>query len=159
GELRTEAIAALALPDVEVLREWEGWTVGTVIPEFDGKLERYARLATDGTVSLRRVSDDTEIARWQERTEGPWLASDSELRFSPEGGFLCIRHSAAGRLTVRRLDGPEPVLCYQGTRAPPGWAMDFSPDSKRLVYLQPDTRIAVVDLTSGQNRYLPPTGA
>ncbi len=158
-ELRTEAIAALALPDVEVLRGWEGLPSGTVSEDFDGNLERYARLATDGTVSVRRVSDDAEIARWQEPTEGAWPHDESNLRFSPDGRFLCIRHSSSGRLTVRRLDGPEPVLCYQGTRVCGSWAMDFSPDGERLAYLQTDTRIAIVDLTTGKVRSLPPTGA
>jgi WD40 repeat protein len=38
--------------------------------------------------------------------------------------------------------------------------MDFSPDSKKLAYIQTDSRIAVVDLASGQVRYLePPTRA
>jgi tRNA A-37 threonylcarbamoyl transferase component Bud32 len=159
-ELRTEAIAALALPDVEVLQEREGWPAGTVGLDFDGNLERYARLATDGTVSVRRVSDDAEVARWQEQTEGAWPESESNLRFSPDGRFLCIRHSASGRLTVRRLDGPEPSICYQGTKANGDWAMDFSPDGKQLAYeLRNDTRIAVVDLASEEVRYLPPTGA
>jgi WD40 repeat protein len=156
--LRTEAIAALALPDVEVLQEWEGKPAGTVNLDFDGNLERYARLATDGKASVRRVSDDVEIARWKEPTEGAWPYCESDLRFSPDGRFLCIRHDPSGRLTVRRLGGPEPIICYQGTKARPGWAMDFSPDSKRLAYHQTDTRIAVVDLTSGKVRYLPTGG-
>jgi hypothetical protein len=151
--LRTEAIAALALPDVEVVREWEGWPAGTVGPEFDDNLERYALLATDGTMSVRRVSDDSEIARWQEGTV-------SQLRFSPDGRFLCVCHSPSGRLTVRRLDVPEPIICHQETKARNGEAMEFSPDSKRLAYfLRTDTRVAVVDLASKQVRYLPPTGA
>jgi serine/threonine protein kinase/WD40 repeat protein len=158
-ELRTEAIAALAVPDVEVLQEWEGWPAGTVNLDLDGNLERYARLATDGTVSVRRASDDTEIARLQEKTGGDWPHDESDLRFSPDGLFLCVRHLSSGRLTVRRLDGPEPVLCYQGTKAGHGYAMDFSPDGKLLAYFQTDTRIVVVDLTSGQVRSLPPTEA
>jgi serine/threonine protein kinase/WD40 repeat protein len=158
--LRTEAIAALALPDVEVLREWEGLPAGTasIGLDFDGNLERYSRLAADGTVSVRRVRDDAEIARWQEQTEGVWPLDESNLRFSPDGRFLCIRHSASGRLTVRRLDGPEPTLFHRGTKACTSWAMDFSPDIKRLAYLQRDTRIVVVNLTSGQVHSLPPTG-
>ena len=118
--LRTEAIAALALPDVEVLQEWEGKPAGTVNLDFDGNLERYARLATDGKASVRRVSDDVEIARWKEPTEGAWPYCESDLRFSPDGRFLCIRHDPSGRLTVRRLGGPEPIICYQGTKARPG---------------------------------------
>jgi serine/threonine protein kinase/WD40 repeat protein/tetratricopeptide (TPR) repeat protein len=158
-ELRTEAIAALALPDVEVLREWEGLPAGNAGLDFDGNLDRYARLSTDGTVSVLRVSDDAEIARWQEQTEGDWPHSESNLRFSPDGRLLCIRHGSSGRLTVHRLDGPEPVLCYQGTKASSGWAMDFSPDGKRLAYLRTDTSIAVVDLASRHVRSLPPTEA
>jgi WD40 repeat protein len=159
-ELRTEAIAAMALPDVEVLQEWEGCPTGTVGLDFDGNLERYAHLMKDGTVSVRRVSDDAEIARWQEPTEGDWPENESNLRFSPDGRFLCVRHVTSGRLTVRQLDGPEPVPCYKEAKGVAGsWAMDFSPDSKRLVYLLTDSRIAVVDLTSGKADYLPATGA
>src|SRR5262249_25949742 len=147
-KLRKEAIAALALPDLEVLREWKGYPAGTVGLDFDGNLERYARLAADGTVSVRRVSDDSEIARWREPTEGAWAESESNLRFSPDGRFLCIRHPDSGRLRVERLDGPGRVLCYdsakEGAKAIGSRAMDFSPDNERLTYILTDTRIAVV---------------
>jgi serine/threonine protein kinase/WD40 repeat protein len=158
NELRTEAIAALALPDVEMVHEWAGMPANTVGLAFDGNLERYAWLATDGTVSLRRVSDDTEIYRWHEPAEGVWLENESNLRFSLDGRFLSIRHPASGRLVVLQLAGSEPVRCFSGTQAQGRWAMDFSPDSKWFAYLLTDTRIAVVDLTSGQVHYLPPTG-
>jgi serine/threonine protein kinase/WD40 repeat protein/tetratricopeptide (TPR) repeat protein len=159
-ELRTEAIAALALPDLEVVREWEGYPAGSVGLAFDGNLERYARLMKDGTVSVRRVSDDTEIARWQEPTEGDWPESDSNLHFSPDGRFLCIFHRISARLTVRRLDGSEPAVWYRGTQVADGAKpMDFSPDNQRLVYLLTDTRIAVVDLASRQVHRLQPTGS
>jgi serine/threonine protein kinase/WD40 repeat protein len=158
-ELRTEAITALALPDLEVLQEWEGNPAGTVGLDFDGNLERYARLAKDGTVSIRRVSDDAEIACWQEPTEGAWPGAVPNLRFSSDGRFLCVRHPTSGRLTVRRLDSPEPVVCYEGTKAEGGWGMDFSPDNKTLAYPLTGSRIAVVDLASGQPRYLSTNGA
>jgi WD40 repeat protein/tetratricopeptide (TPR) repeat protein len=159
-ELRTEAIAALALPDLEVLQEWEGYPAGSVGLDFDGNLERYARLATDGTVSVCRVSDDAVIARWREPTEGAWPDAESNLRFSPDSRFLCIFHRTSGRLTVRRLDDTESAVWHRGTHVPDRCAMDFSPDSKRLAYLRTDTRIAVVDLTSRQvHHYLRPTEA
>jgi serine/threonine protein kinase/WD40 repeat protein len=160
-ELRTEAIAALALPDVELLREWEGCPPGTVGLDFDGNLERYARLAKDGTISVRRVRDDAEIARWREPAEGDW-PGESNLRLSHDGRFVCFRHPTSGRLTVRRLDGSQPALCYQSPKddkTDTGKPMDFSPDGKLLAYILADARIAVVDLASGQARYLPPTGA
>jgi serine/threonine protein kinase/WD40 repeat protein/tetratricopeptide (TPR) repeat protein len=158
-ELRTEAIAALALPDLESLQEWEGFPANAISLDFDGNLERYARLATDGTVSVRRVSDDAEVAHWQELTEGAWPASESNLRFSLDGRLLCSRHATSGRLVVHRLEGSAPVICYSGSKAQRGYAMDFSPDSNRLAYLLTDSRIGIVDLTTGDVRYLPPTGA
>jgi serine/threonine protein kinase/WD40 repeat protein len=155
-ELRTEAIAALALPDLEVLKEWEGYPAGSVGLAFDGNLERYARLAADGTVSVRRISDDAEIFHWKEPA---WSSKEPISRFSPDGHFLCIRDQSTARITVRRLDGPQPVVCHEETKAAHGWGIDFSSDSKRLAYYLTDTRIAIVDLASGQVRYLPPTGA
>jgi serine/threonine protein kinase/WD40 repeat protein/Tfp pilus assembly protein PilF len=160
-ELRTEAIAALALPDLE--RVGEGVTLpgtfGGVGRHFDGNLEHYAWLAIDGTVTVWRVSDGREIAHWQERTEGPWPESPMNLRLSSDGRLVCIRHPGSGRLVVRRLDGAEPILCYEKADARSSWAMDFSRDNKRLAYILTDTRIAFVDLASGQVRYLPRTGA
>jgi WD40 repeat protein len=158
-ELRTEAIAALALPDLELLREWDGLSANHVGLDFDGHLELYACLARDGTVSVRRVSDDAEIARWHEPTEGPWPGGESTLRFSPDGRWLAIRHPGTGRIRVRRVAAAEPALSYPGTRAAVLGAMDFSPDSKRLAHVRGDGGITVVDLTSGQTVELPPTGA
>jgi WD40 repeat protein len=158
-ELRTEAIAALALPDLELLQEWDGCPASTIGIEFDDMLDRYARLTRDGTVSVRRVSDDAEIARWREPTEGAWPEAEPNLRISPDGRYVCTRHRTSRRLAVRRLDGPEPTICHEGADTADGWSMAFSPDSQRLAYVLADTRIAIVDLSSGQVRYLPPTGA
>jgi serine/threonine protein kinase/WD40 repeat protein len=159
GELRTEAIAALALPDLELVQEWR-IPANAIGLDLDRDLERYALLATDGTVHVRRLSDDAEIAHWQEPTNGAaWPGGEGSFRLSPDGRFVCIRHSTLHRLIVRKVDGPEPVICHKGDNVRDGWAMSFSPDSKRLAYLLNDNRVAVVDLASGQVRYLPGTGA
>jgi serine/threonine protein kinase/WD40 repeat protein len=154
GELRTAAIAALALPDLELLREWEGFPAGSRDLAFDHNLERYARLAANGAVTVYQVSDDAPIAHWQESTE-TWPDQESYLRFSPDGRFLCTRHATTRRLTVRRLDGPEPPVFYEGPNPATGWVMDFSPDNKRLAYIQSDNRIAMVDLASRKVHYVP----
>ncbi len=52
-ELRNEAIAALALPDLRVAKEWETPDGSWVF--FDAKLERYARSNRQGTVQVRRA--------------------------------------------------------------------------------------------------------
>jgi WD40 repeat protein len=157
-ELRTEAIAALALPDLEILQEWEGLPTNVICWDFDANLGHYAWLATDGTVSVRRVSDNAEIYHWQERTQGAWSQDGSSLRFSPDGRYLGIWHSTSGRVIVRQLDGPEPPVCHEGNKAGAGLA-DFSPDSKWLAYCLVDSRIAIVDLASREVLKLPPTGA
>src|SRR5262249_55918733 len=47
-ELRNEVIACLALPDVRVAKEWDGWPEGSTHVDFDEKLERYARVDRQG---------------------------------------------------------------------------------------------------------------
>jgi serine/threonine protein kinase/WD40 repeat protein len=165
AELQTEAIAALALPDLEVQRAWEGNPAGNIGLDFDSTLTQYARLGTDGTVTVRRVHDDEVIACWQEPLPGPWKYEEGNLCFSPDGRYLCVRHLTAGRLLVRRLEGKEGILCHES----PADAevrrykdMDFSPDSQRLIYVLKDaagSRLAVVDLPSGQVRSLQGSGA
>jgi WD40 repeat protein len=160
-ELRTEAIAAFALPDLEVLGQWDGCVLADAV-SFDGRLERYARLERHGRVSVRRVSDSAEIAGCQEEVEWPWPHDARNLRLSPDGRCVCTYNHRTGRLTVRRLDGPQAVLCHEVSNScsRSAWLpMDFSPDSKRLAYITADTRIAVVDLASGQTCHLPPTQA
>jgi serine/threonine protein kinase len=61
--LRSEAMTALALPDLRIERRWPGWPPGTNGIAFDSRYERYARHSRDGTLSLRRVDDDREPAR------------------------------------------------------------------------------------------------
>jgi serine/threonine protein kinase/WD40 repeat protein len=157
-ELRTEAVAALALPDIEIEREWQGgFTPGVVSLAFDGNLEKYARLAEDGSVTVRQVSDDSLVARWKEATAGAWPHEEGNLQFSPDGRYLAVRHPGSNRLVVRRLDSPEPAVCYRGENAT-AEGVDFTPDGTQLIHVMTDTRIAVVALASGETRYLPPTG-
>src|SRR5947209_9867127 len=53
-EIRTEASAALALPDVEVAHEWPGWPAGPLALDFDDSLERFVRLDQQGGVAVCR---------------------------------------------------------------------------------------------------------
>src|SRR5262249_22110288 len=57
-KLRSEAASSLALADMRVVHEWQGWPDGTFSIAFDGALERYARVDTNQRVSIRRVADD-----------------------------------------------------------------------------------------------------
>src|SRR5205085_760030 len=51
AELRNEALACLALPDLEVAREWQD-RPGTQRITLDRAFERYARADGDGNVSV-----------------------------------------------------------------------------------------------------------
>jgi serine/threonine protein kinase/WD40 repeat protein len=62
-ELRDLAVAALALPDMHRVKEWEGWPEGSRGVAFDDRLERYARIDAGGNITVRRLADDAEIAR------------------------------------------------------------------------------------------------
>jgi WD40 repeat protein len=150
------------LPDIEVEREWQGGVTSAHMGwAFDGKMERYARLGVDGTVTVRQIADDTLVAQWKEITEGPWPYLERNLAFSPDGRYLCVYHKGSRRLVVRRLDGQGPEICYRDEEVSADYelSVDFTLDSTSLAYIKRDTRIAVADLTTGHARHLPPAGA
>jgi serine/threonine protein kinase len=127
-QLRTEAIAALCLPDLEVDREWPldltRATAFTIVDNF----ERYAWADKDGNVTVRRLADHAELCRLE--GEGPLGFTDT-LRFSPDGRFLVqhCRTAAGWRARLWKLDGAEPTVVLS---AAPSGAWDFSPDSRQV---------------------------
>src|SRR5262249_42824089 len=68
--LRTEAIGALARPDVEIAQEWDGFPEGALSLAFDADLQRLARLNRDGTVTICRRSENGERVIAQLRAHG-----------------------------------------------------------------------------------------
>jgi eukaryotic-like serine/threonine-protein kinase len=158
AELRTEAIAALALQDIEVEPTWPGGlTPGIVAVAVDRNLKYCARLAEDGAVTVFRVGDNHEVAGWHVPAPQPRRTSVASLRFSQDGRYVCIWNSDLRQLSVRRWGSAEPVLNYQFNDAGYGDAVCFAPDNTRLIYVaSPDARISVVDLATGRARQLPP---
>jgi serine/threonine protein kinase/WD40 repeat protein len=155
-ELRTEAIAALAVADLEPIQEWQAFPAGVLSGGFDDPLFCGARLSADGTLSLRRLSDDVELARWSVTAGGDWPAAGSFLRLSPGGRFVCLRRERPGRLVVWRLDGPAPAVCYQDRC---GRCPVIFTDGRRMAYLRDDNQVAVADLVAKETRYVPVAGA
>lgn len=149
-ELRTEALAALCLPDLEVVQEWDGFPVGTSALSFDADCQRYARSDRDGNVTIRRVADDTILATL------PGIGgvdSYGGLEFSPDGRFvyqLCEieppRRRWRGRLW--KLDGAEPtLLSLDGGDHSRG---TFEPSGRRCALAYPDQTVRVFDLDTGR---------
>src|SRR5262249_33734612 len=75
-DMRAEAIAAMALPDIRLGHEWEGNPAGTIGRAFDSTYERYALSTKDGEVTVRRVADNRVLRRLVATSiEGPnWQA-------------------------------------------------------------------------------------
>jgi serine/threonine protein kinase/WD40 repeat protein len=142
--LRNEAIAALALPDLRVAKEWpeaSGYMV-----HFDAKFERYARTDRHGNVQVRRADDAKVIYRLA--GVGP---GEANPMLSPDGSYLSVW--AAGRVHIWKLAGaePPPVLNIPALGPP-----SFSPDSRQLAVQESDGTIGVFDLaTSARVRQLP----
>ena len=70
-------------------------------------MTRYALRFKDGTIRVRRVADDEEVARFHARGD-----RDVEVfGFSPDGRYLATNHYPGYALTVwdiaRRADRPE----------------------------------------------------
>ena len=145
-ELRNAAIAALGLPDFEIEKEWDGWPEGSPGLDFDAKLERYARSNKDGTVSIRRLSDDRELFALAS------MGQPASMRFSPSGRHLvvCSGSQAAGPLKVWELGGLEPRCIHEGASLNSAF-IDFSPHHGQLAYETPN-QLTIVDLATGQKQ-------
>jgi serine/threonine protein kinase/WD40 repeat protein len=149
-DLRAEAIGALALPDLEVAREWDGWPVDTVGLDFDDSLARYVRLDKQGGVAVCRLTDRGEevIARIPGHGEpmfrGPWLSRD--------GRYVLVGHGAAreggptAAFRVWKVDGPEPELILDEKKTVYEFAVAFRPGGRHLAVGHADKSVSVYDL-------------
>jgi serine/threonine protein kinase/WD40 repeat protein len=138
AELRNEAIACLALPDLRVAQEWPSPPYGSYHLAFDEKLQRYARDDLHGTISLRQVADDAEICHFPSGVGETWLG------FSFDGQFLAAWDS--NRVKLWKLASPEPKLIWEEADSLHG---AFSPDSRLFAIGHMDGSIGVLDLRSG----------
>jgi serine/threonine protein kinase/WD40 repeat protein len=143
-ELRNEAIAALALPDQRVAKEWP--EVSAYKVHFDAKFERYARTDLQGNVQVRRADDGKEICRLA--SIGP---GESNPLLSPDGTYLSVW--GAGRVIVWKLVEANSKLVLN---LPALGDPSFSPDGRQLAVQESDGFIGLFDLaTSTRVRQLP----
>jgi serine/threonine protein kinase/WD40 repeat protein len=139
GELRNEAASALALPDVEVVREWEDFDLETSDLRFDRTLTTYVRTDWRGKVTVRRVADDALIAQL------PGSGSPADVRMSPDGRFLAVHDLGTMRLKAERLIGSNFQAVHE-LKQVTQWGVEFSPDSQHLICSHQDNRISLLEL-------------
>jgi serine/threonine protein kinase/WD40 repeat protein len=141
-ELRDEAVACLALPDLDVVQEFD-WPTASDLLDVDPLFRHYARSDVHGNISIRRLKDDIEVGQIPGEGKRVWL------QFSPNGRYLAIQdQSTEGEpLIVWRLDGEEPAAALRVSNA---WGYSFSSENGRIAIghaSQP--LIRVYDLDSG----------
>jgi eukaryotic-like serine/threonine-protein kinase len=118
-ELRNEAIACLALTDLQLAKSWEGYPKGSTTLVFDRRFERYARSDSQGNITVRRVVDDVELLK----LPGPGRHAYN-LCFSPNGQFLAAAHHDKGPSVTWDLGSGK--LFHEG------YAI-FSPDTRHFM--------------------------
>src|SRR5262249_38771122 len=130
-QLRNEAIACLALPDLRRVREWDGFPDGSQHVAFDGSLRHYARTDREGTCHVHRVADAAEIARLPGLPRNEvWPA------LSPDGRFVGLHFTPVGLLRLWRLDGAQPQLLLNERLVVSAWG--FSPRGDTFVIGSPE---------------------
>lgn len=143
-EVRDEAIACMALPDLRVARQWPLSPRGAVA--IDPLYERYAVFDDAGNISLRQIADGAEICRLPGDGNPAWV-----VFFSPNGRYLAAKHHPAGRdlpnrFVVWNLERGEVLLTAPSGL--PNAAADFSPDSRYLAVAQEQSQIVLYDLAT-----------
>ncbi|MFO0849863.1 MAG: protein kinase [Gemmataceae bacterium] len=133
---RDVAAAALALPDLEVVKEWDGFPRDTNFIAVDAALERYARASADGAVCIRRVADDAVLYSL------PPTGRKATVALSDSGRVLVVCDDglpeADRRGRVYSLGGSEPVRIHE-TAMLYGRNAFVTPDDRRVVFANAGT--------------------
>jgi serine/threonine protein kinase/WD40 repeat protein len=137
-ELRNEAIACMALRDLQVAKHWEGWSHVAQGANFDEKLERYVRGDRTGQIRVCSVTDGGAEIR---------AMSGSGATLSPNGRFLAA-HKAADNWGIWDLESPAPGPLWR-TNTPPR-CFNFSHDSGQFAVSTQIGGIELYELPSGK---------
>jgi serine/threonine protein kinase/WD40 repeat protein len=138
-QLRDEAIAALALPDVRRMPGRHSAPPGTRALAYGRQGRLYARADAQGTISVRSIPDDQEVRRI---AAGPVAAG---LDFSPDDRFL-LAQGDAGTLQVWRVADGQPALRDELRECQ---AHAFSPNGQ-LLAVSRQGEVLCFDLATGQ---------
>lgn len=155
-ELRDGLIATMPLFDLRLDRSFAAPTDSPPVPmlfwDFDHGVTRYAREDSDGSLLVRRIDDDREVARLP--GIGPFVKNYSRLflRFSPDDRFLAVsgthldrtRRLQVWNIEAQRLVGSLELAASSIATAHP---LAFAHDSEQLAIANGD-RIDWFDLAA-----------
>jgi serine/threonine protein kinase/WD40 repeat protein len=141
--LRDLAIAALALPDLQRTGRVIRQPPGAIAAAFDPTMTRKAFRFRDGTISVRRVDDDQEVARFRATVD----RTSVFFGFSPDGRYLASTEEPGSALTVWDIDRGAVAVNDPGPVPDPA---TFSPDSRRLALINQSRTFLVYDLATGR---------
>ena len=154
--LLSEAIASLALVDLEREGEVLRLARGTEQVEMDAALEHFAFGDNDGNVHVHRLADGTRRLSLEAREAGPGLRQGvRSVAFSPQGDKLAARY-AGGALVVWELASNQRLLTAGTTATNQVIAgMSYSPEGGQFMFSDPDRdkRITIYDFAA--QRVLP----
>lgn len=138
-DLRNAALAAMATPQLRVVRQWDPRTLQGLESAPDARLERYVMRNLDGTVSVHSVTDDSELLRLP--SQG--IVASFGI-FSPDGLALAVRYDDM-RLRVWDLASRAVRLTLGDVRS-----LAFTPDSRTVVALTVKGDVYLLDAASGR---------
>jgi WD40 repeat protein len=149
-ELRTEAIATLALPHVRIAQEWQAWPEGSLRLAFDDAYRRFARMDQGGGIVVCRVRDGREelIARLPVQAKLP-VAS---LSISPDGRYVAfeerLKDGSVAKVSVWKVEGPSPELLLEVPEGMCERALAFHGNSQQLAIGHADSTVSVYNLAT-----------
>jgi WD40 repeat protein len=139
-EVRNEAITCLTLPDLRLVRSWEGCPPDTLALAVDGRAEHYACSDGHGNLTVRRIADDQEVRPLPGWGDPAWLV------FSPDGRYLAAMYDREFQFRIWDLRTSAAVLATR-TRG----HVDFSPGGRWVaVDDQSDDSVRVYETASGK---------
>jgi serine/threonine protein kinase/WD40 repeat protein/Tfp pilus assembly protein PilF len=145
AELRTEAIAALCLPDLELVREGPSIPIGASGFAIDPAFERYAWADREGTTHVCRLQDDMEPLI----LPGCGKVDDyGGLQFSPDGRFLHQICATPRGLCSRLWDlqAPKPKAVLEDDHN----ALAFRPDGREMAVSYRNRTMCFLETSTGR---------
>jgi WD40 repeat protein/serine/threonine protein kinase len=150
-ELRNEAIACMALVDLQLNKHWPDKhpVIAHIRIGFDAGIDRYTSYELDGQIIVRRLRDNTDELRLRSPLKiNHW----PYFRISPDGEHLAAKiiDDRAAKVIVWNLQSQQIVFeAAAGGR----WHykdLDFSADGQKLAYTGADGALCVYDLRASK---------